>query len=79
LLCNLVVAAAGVVLGLRFRAGALIAATLVTVILCLVLQARGRDFGWLSLWFTVQSAIFLQLGYLAGLAIAVLWRRSHEK
>lgn len=79
MLFNLVVAAAGVVLGLRFRAGALIAATLVIVILGVILQARGHDFGWSSLRLIVQSAIFLQLGYLAGLAIAALWRHSRRK
>jgi hypothetical protein len=78
-LFDLAAAAAGVLLGLRFRAGALIAATLVAVILCLTLQVPGRGFGWASIWLAVQSAICLQLGYLAGLAVAALWRLSRGK
>jgi hypothetical protein len=79
LLFDLAVVAAGLLLGLRFRAGALIAATLVGVILCLALQVPGRGFGWASIWLAVQSAMCLQLGYLAGLAVAALWRLSRGK
>jgi len=71
----LAVAIAGMLIGLRFRAGALIAATLATVALAFVLQARGHGPGWSSLWVALQSAILLQLGYLAGLSGTVLWRR----
>jgi hypothetical protein len=62
-------------IGFRFRAGALIAATLATVALTFVLQARGHGLGWSSLRVALQSAILLQLGYLAGLSGTVLWRR----
>jgi hypothetical protein len=75
---NLVVAAVGIFIGLRFRAGALMAATLVTAALGLTFQARGHDFGWLSLWVTLRLVILLQLGYLAGLAAAALWRHVRE-
>jgi hypothetical protein len=71
----LTVAIAGMLIGLRFRAGALIAATLAAVALAFVLQARGHGLGWSSLWVALQSAILLQLGYLAGLSGTVLWRR----
>jgi hypothetical protein len=71
---NLVVAAAGMVLGLRFRAGALIAATLVVVILSLALRVRFHGFGWSPLWHTLTSVIVLQLCYLVGLAVAAFWR-----
>ena len=71
----LAVAIAGMLIGLGFRAGALIAATLVTVILAFVLQTLDHGPGWSALRVTLQSAILLQLSYLAGLAIAALWRR----
>jgi hypothetical protein len=75
----LAVAIAGMLVGLGFRAGALIAATLAAAILALALQTRDHGFGWSSLWVTLQSVILLQCGYLAGLAVAALWRRFHER
>ena len=74
MLCNLLAAVAAMVLGLRFRAGALIAATLVVVILCFAVQTRRLGFGWSPLLRAVLAAIALQAGYLAGLAAAALWR-----
>jgi hypothetical protein len=74
-----VVAAAGMVLGLRFRAGALIAATLIVVILSLVLRIRFGGFGWSPLWHTLISVIVLQLCYFAGLAVAAFWRHLRGK
>jgi hypothetical protein len=71
----LAVAIAGMLIGLRFRAGALIAATLATVVLAFILQTRGHSSVWSSLWVALQSAILLQLGYLAGLSGTILWRR----
>jgi hypothetical protein len=79
LLLDLAVMATGMVLGLRFRAGALMAATPVAAMLSLVLETRGRGFGWSTLWLTVQSVIVLQLGYLVGLALGALWRRFRER
>ncbi|MDN5928462.1 MAG: hypothetical protein L0I29_15435 [Hyphomicrobiales bacterium] len=69
------VAIAGMLIGLRFRAGALVAATLVTAVLAFVLQTRGHGLGWPSLWAILESAVLLQFGYLAGLAGTILWRR----
>jgi len=74
----LAVAIAGMLIGLRFRAGALVAATLVTAVLAFVFQMRDHGSGWSPLWVALQSAILLQLGYLAGLAVAALWRRVRE-
>lgn len=70
------VVAAGMLIGLHFRAGALMAATLLTVILSLALSIHDHGFGWYSFWITLQSVILLQLGYLAGLSAAALWRHS---
>jgi hypothetical protein len=71
--------AAGIALGVRFRAGALIAATCVIVILSLFLRLNADGFGWSPFWLTLQSAIVLQLGYLAGLGGAALWREFRRK
>jgi len=70
----LAVAIAGMLIGFGFRAGALMAATLVTGVLAFVFQTHDHGFGWSPVWVTLESAILLQLGYLAGLAIAALWR-----
>lgn len=70
-------AIAGILIGLHFRAGALIAATLATAVLAFVLQTRSHGLGWSSLWATLQSVILLQLGYLAGLSATLLRRRFH--
>lgn len=74
----LTVAIAGVLIGLRFRVGALIAATLATVVLAFILQTRGHGLGWYSLWMVLQSVILLQLGYLAGLSGTALWHRLNR-
>jgi hypothetical protein len=79
LAADLLILAAGVALGFRFRAGALIAATLVVVILSLVLRVRAYGFGWLPLRLTIESAILLQLGYLAGLGRVFFWRNFRRK
>jgi hypothetical protein len=76
---DLAAAAAGAIIGLRFRAGALMAATLAVVVASVVLTAHGRGFGWHTLLQAVQSAVLLQIGYLTGLAAAALWRRSRGK
>lgn len=68
-------AIAGMLIGLRFRAGALVAATLVTVIVAFVLHMRDHEFDQSFLRVVLQSVVLLQLGYLAGLALAAFWRR----
>jgi hypothetical protein len=69
------IAIAGILIGLRFRAGALVAATLVTVVAASVLQTRDHYFDQSSLRVVLQSVVLLQVGYLAGLALAAFWRR----
>lgn len=74
----LAVTIAGTLIGLRFRAGALIAATLATAVLAFVLQMHGHGLGWPSLRAALQSAVLLQLGYLVGVSGTMLWRRLHR-
>lgn len=70
------VGVAGVLLGIRFRAPALIAATAVTVVASSI--ARGRDglFDGNALLSTLLLVVTLQCAYLVGLVLAVVWRRS---
>jgi hypothetical protein len=64
-----------VVLGLRFRAGMLMAATLLTVILGLAVLGPYVVSGWRLALLVLELVVVLQLAYVAGLAIAALWRR----
>jgi hypothetical protein len=79
LLLDLAAAAAGMLIGLRFRAGALLAATLVMVAGSVAAQAHNHGFGWDALGQTLQWAVLLQIGYLVGLAVAASWRRFRGK
>ncbi|MET0597091.1 MAG: hypothetical protein ABWZ57_04405 [Mesorhizobium sp.] len=58
----------GILLGLRFRAPALLAATGFVVAACLVL-------GWGFFWTTLVLVLALQCAYLVGLCLALVWRR----
>jgi hypothetical protein len=79
LLLDLAAAAAGMIIGLRFRAGALMAATLVMVAGSVGAQAHGHGFGWHALGRTLEWVVLLQIGYLIGLAVVALWRRFRGK
>jgi hypothetical protein len=67
------------IIGLRFRAGALMAATLVMVAGSVAAQAHGHGFGWHALGRTLEWVVLLQIGYLIGLAVVALWRRFRGK
>jgi hypothetical protein len=62
------VCALGLLIGLRYRAPALIAATAVTVLACVALGPR-------QLPAIIGYVLLLQCAYLAGLFLAALWRR----
>lgn len=61
------VCAMGLLIGLRFRAPALIAVTAVTVLVCV---AGSRELSAI-----VGYVLALQISYLAGLCLATVWRR----
>ncbi len=65
----------GILLGLRFRAPALLAATGFVVAACLVLGRTG-DFPWGFFWTTLVMVLALQCAYLVGLCLALIWRRQ---
>ena len=66
----------GLLLGLRFRVPALIAATWLTAAACLSL-APFMDLGLMpTLVFTFASLGVLQVGYLAGLMLFCAWSRA---
>ncbi|WP_157017476.1 hypothetical protein [Mesorhizobium xinjiangense] len=76
---HVAVAVVGLLLGFRFRAPALLAATAIIFIAATLIygvddtpQTRGLLSGLLLV-------ITLQLAYLAGLLIAILWRRRDQR
>lgn len=73
----LAVAAAGVLLGLRYKAAALIASTMVMVLAILAWNGLGLSpsVAFSSLVFLVLA---LQSGYIIGVWLAIAWRRRAE-
>lgn len=67
----IVTAILGCVVGLRYRVGALVAATL----LAAALLAAGTLRGWIGTGEGLISLALLQVGYLAGVLISSLGRR----
>jgi hypothetical protein len=76
---SILAALAGLLLGLRYRAPALIAAT--GVLVALVLLAGGRDGGTPRerLLTLIAAVLALQGAYLAGLLIGLTWRRLKRR
>jgi len=71
--------AAGILLGLYYKAPALLAATALVVIGALAWNMFGRE-NAPSGWMIVVLALVLQAGYLAGLWLALAIRRSaHQR
>lgn len=73
-----VIGAIGLLLGFTFRAGALVATTLVAVAVCGFMKAGGGLFRADSLLFILEVVAVLQVAYLAGLALRALWRRARS-
>jgi hypothetical protein len=69
------VAAIGLLIGLRFRAPALIAATAATVLTCAFAYGRDGIDGRGDVLASLGLVLLLQCAYLAGLCLATLWRR----
>ena len=77
LMSVLAVAAAGVLLGLRYKAAALIASTMVMVLAILTWNGLGLSpaVAFSSL---VVLVLALQSGYIIGVWLAIAWRRRAE-
>jgi preprotein translocase subunit SecF len=73
----LAVAAAGVLLGLRYKAAALIAATTVMVLAILAWNGVGLSPS-VALSSLVVLVLALQSGYIIGVWLAIAWRRRAE-
>jgi hypothetical protein len=65
----------GLLLGLRFRAPALIMTTALTVLVRLLIGSHGAMFQLSVLWEALILALALQVAYLLGLLLATLGRR----
>lgn len=69
------VAIAGVIIGTRFKAPALLAASAVVLVAGAIWMGSGvsgqRSFAWVLL-----SVLILQCSYVLGLLLAFLWRRK---
>ncbi|TGQ53061.1 hypothetical protein EN836_16790 [Mesorhizobium sp. M1C.F.Ca.ET.193.01.1.1] len=76
LLGLIAVGAIGVLLGLRVRAPALIVATAVIVVVATIAGGIGGLFDWHRLLSILLLVVALQLAYLFGLLLGVMWRRS---
>jgi hypothetical protein len=70
------VAITGILLGLRFRAPALLAATIVTIGASVIASGIDGFFDRHILLSTLLLVVTLQCAYLTGLLAAVLWRRT---
>lgn len=73
----LVVSVAGILLGLRFKAAALLAATAVLLVGILVWNALGLP-GHLTVGKSLILMFFLACGYLVGLALSLRRHRNEE-
>jgi hypothetical protein len=73
---NLVaIGAIGFLLGLTFRAGALVGATLLTAIVAVAIKL-GTDASGVEIFlFTLELVVVLQFAYLVGLGFCLWWRR----
>jgi len=67
--------AIGILLGFTFRAAALLAATFVTIVVCIAVEAASGTIGWQTLLLVFGMVLLLQCTYLVGVAFGVLWRR----
>jgi hypothetical protein len=70
------VSATGLLIGLRFRAPALIAATAVTLVACAFAFGADGVVGLRDIVSVLAIVLALQFAYLAGLFLAVVWSRS---
>jgi hypothetical protein len=71
-----VVSVTGVLLGLRFRAPALIAATAATIVIRAAAVGFGDIFEWQRLPSIVLLVVTLQCAYLLGVLLGIVWRRA---
>ena len=69
------VSALGLLIGLRFRVSALIAATAATLVACTLAFVSDGNVGRPDLVSILFLVLALQFSYLAGLFLATLWRR----
>jgi hypothetical protein len=75
----LAAAVAGILLGLRFRVPALLAATALIVVVTAVASGFAGLSGWPLLVSVGLSVLTLQAAYLAGLVFSTLWRRTRSR
>ena len=66
----------GTILGVALRGGALIMATISTVVVAIMAESCGSASVSHMLFFTLALVVVLQCSYLFGLAIGSMWRRS---
>ena len=71
----IIVGAAGFLLGLTLRVGALIAATVLTIAFGMAFRPGESVSVAGILWFIVELVVLLEVTYVIGLALRVLWRR----
>lgn len=71
----IIVGVTGVLLGLRFRAPALIAATAATIVIRAVAGGFDELFEWRRLLSILLLVVFLQCAYLLGVLLGIVWRR----
>lgn len=69
------VSAIGLLIGLRFRAPALIVATAVIIVACAVAFGYDGNVGRSDFVSALSLVLALQFAYLAGLFVATVWRR----
>ncbi|MEF2554115.1 hypothetical protein VQ042_22740 [Aurantimonas sp. A2-1-M11] len=69
----------GILIGVRFRAPALIVATLSIAILCVVANAFEVFSEAITLTSTLLLVLTMHLGFLIGLCLPVLWRKWADR